>query len=89
MTLADRLASAPRTSKSNVCRMAFIVGDLSEKDRQALQAALALPSGHPDRISNSEIAEALRQEGYNVHSKTVENHRRGVCSCEPGRTSDT
>lgn len=83
MSLADRLADAPRKSRGQVCRMSFVLDQLNDADRQALLAALALPIGDPDRISNSAIAEALGQEGYNVHSKTVENHRRGMCNCEP------
>lgn len=89
MSLADRLADAPRHSRGNVCRMSFVLEQLNDDDRQALLAALAVPIGNPDRISNNAIAEALGQEGHNVHSKTVENHRRGVCNCEPGRTSNT
>lgn len=83
MSLADRLADAPRQSRGNVCRMSFVLEQLNDDDRQALLAALALPIGDPERISNSAIAEALGQEGYNVHSKTVETHRRGMCNCEP------
>lgn len=63
--------------------MSFVLEQLNDDDRQALLAALALPIGDPERISNSAIAEALGQEGYNVHSKTVETHRRGMCNCEP------
>lgn len=65
--------------------MSFILAALNEHDRQALQAALTVPVGDPDRIANTAIADALREEGYDVHSKTVENHRRGVCNCEPGK----
>ena len=89
MSLADRLADAPRHSRGNVCRMSFILTALSDTDSQVLQAALDVPIGDPDRISNNAIAEALRAEGYDVHTKTVETHRKGACRCEPGRTSDT
>ena len=89
MSLADRLAAAPRQSRGNVCRMSFVLEQLSDDDRQVLQQALAVPIGDPDRISNTAIAEALGQEGYDVHSKTVETHRKGACRCEPGRTSNT
>ena len=84
MSLADRLADAPRHSRGNVCRMSFVLEQLNDDDRRALLAALAVPVGHPDRISNTAIAEALGQEGYDVHSKTVETHRKGACRCEPG-----
>ena len=85
MSLADRLADAPRASRGHVCRMSFILAALSDTDRQALQAALAVPVGDPDRIANTAIADALREEGYDVHSKTVETHRKGACRCEPGK----
>lgn len=85
MSLAERLDEAPRASRGNVCRMSFILASLNEQDRRALQAALAVPVGDPDRIANNAIADALREEGYDVHSKTVETHRKGACRCEPGK----
>ena len=68
--------------------MSWIISQLPDDDVAALNAAMALPVGHPDRLSSVAISTALTEEGFQVHSKTVENHRRGVCSCDPGRTSD-
>lgn len=90
MTLADRLSQAPRTSRGVPgCRVGWILDNLSDTDAQALTAALSAPMGDPDRLSSTVIAGILGAEGYTVHSKTVENHRRGVCRCEPGRPVST
>ena len=85
MTLAERLADAPRATRSNICRIAVILHQLNDDDRQALLAALRVPVGSPDRITNRAIAQLLLEEGYDVHSKTVETHRKGACRCEPGQ----
>lgn len=84
VSLADRLVDAPRGSRS-VCRVAFILAQLDEADREALKQALAVPVGHPDRITNVGITEALNAEGFPIHAKTVETHRKGACRCEPGK----
>ena len=88
MSLADRLSAATPSSRGKVCRMTWVLSELSEADASALNAAMAVPVGHPDRLSSVAIADALTEEGFKVHSKTVENHRRGVCSCDPGPTPD-
>ena len=88
MSLADRLSAATPTSKGKVCRISWVLSELSEADAAALNAAMALPVGHPERLSSIAIADALTEEGFKVHTKTVENHRRGVCNCEPGPTPD-
>ena len=82
MSLAERLESAPRTSRGMVCRVFAVLAELGPKDRDALVAALAVPVGDLNRISSREISEALKSEGFEVHSKTIETHRRGGCRCE-------
>lgn len=90
MSLSKRLSAAPRTSRGVPgCRMGWIVEQLSDDDAAALSAALFAAMGDPDRLSSAVITEALQAEGYTVHSKTVENHRKGVCRCESGRTPST
>jgi hypothetical protein len=89
MSLADRLSAATPTSKGKVCRISWVRSELSEADAAALNAAMAVPVGHPERLSSVAIADALAEEGFKVHSKTVENHRRGVCSCDLGPTPET
>jgi hypothetical protein len=69
--------------------MGWVMDQLSPEDRQALQTALVVPMGDPDRIANTDIGDALRAEGFDIHNKTIETHRKGACSCEFGRAADT
>ena len=86
MTLAERLSAAPPTSKGVPgCRVGWIVQQLDDDDAAALNAALVVPMGDPTRLSSAVIAQALADEGFQVHGKTVENHRKGACRCEPAK----
>lgn len=85
MTLADRLDQAPRRSRGTSCRLGWVLEQLSDAERAALNAALITEIGNPDRIASTDIGEALRAEGYDVHNKTVETHRKGACNCEPAK----
>jgi len=62
-----------------------VLEQLSDAERAALTAALITEIGNPDRIASTDIGEALRAEGYDVHNKTVETHRKGACNCEPAK----
>ena len=89
MSLAERLSAAPPTSKGVPgCRVGWIVQQLDDDDAAALNAALVVPMGDPERLSSASIAKALADEGFEVHNKTVQNHRKGLCRCEPGRAPD-
>lgn len=87
MSLAERLSEAPRNSRG-VCRISWVLDQLSNKDKAALLAAMAVPVGDPDRIASTDIGQALRAEGFDVHNKTIETHRKGACSCESGRAAE-
>lgn len=68
--------------------MARILEGLAPGDAAALTAALQMPKGHPERLSANAIADALRAEGYPLHMKSIETHRKGACRCfkhESGR----
>lgn len=82
MSLLDRFEAAPRTSRG-LCRIKWILDNLNMEDQQALMDVLSVNVGDPDRLSSPVIVEILRDEGFNVHVKTVDNHRKGVCACGP------
>ncbi len=91
MTLAERLEVAQPAQRGLPCRLATILNSLSEDDAHALRAALAVPKRDPLRLSSARIAEELRLEGYDLHYKSVETHRKRACRCykhDIGRTSD-
>lgn len=83
MTVAERLEGLKPARRGGPCRMSVVLAELSVKDRAALLAALAVPVGDPVRLSNQQLADVLTSEGFRVHAKTVETHRKGGCSCEP------
>jgi Zn-dependent oligopeptidase len=53
-----------------------------------MRDAMAVPKGDPARLSANQIATILREEGHDIHHKSVEVHRKGACRCEPGRAPD-
>lgn len=85
MSLAERLASTQRRGPGLPCSVAIVLEALNDKDAQALRDALAVPKGHPNRLSAQQLSEILREEGHKVPYKSLETHRKGACRCEPGK----
>ena len=83
MSLVDRLGEAAPAKRGGRCRVAVILDALGESDRVALFDALWVPKEDPARLSAQGIADALASEGFPVHPKTIQIHRKGGCSCEP------
>jgi hypothetical protein len=68
-----------------------ILADLDADDAHALRAALDIPKGDPRRLSSHLIASMLRLEGYDIHYKSIEIHRKHGCRCfkhGAGRVAD-
>ena len=83
MTLADRLEGLDPSRHGKPCSLGSLLARLPDGDRVALLAALSVPKDDPRRLSNRQISEALKSEGFDIHTKTVETHRKGACRCEP------
>ena len=83
MSLADRLEGLDPPRSGRPCSVGSVLARLPEGDRVALVAALSVPKDDPRRLSNRQISEALKSEGFDIHTKTVETHRKGACRCEP------
>lgn len=81
MSVADRLGSALPSRHGLPCRIAVILDGLPDGDRRVLLDVLAVPKGDRSRLSSQTIASALTEEGFPVHVKSVENHRKGACRC--------
>lgn len=58
------------------CGVGRISDALDDEDRATLAEALGDPS-----ITGVAIAEVLTADGHDIAAKTVQNHRRGECSC--------
>jgi hypothetical protein len=89
VSLSERLTAAKPAQRGLPCRMALILDDLAPDDAQALQVALDTPIGNPERLSAMTLAAMLTLEGYEIHYKSVETHRKGACRCGTSRETDT
>ena len=91
MTLAERLGEARPAQRGLPCGVSVILDDLASDDAHALRAAMEIPKGDPRRLSSHLIASMLRLEGYDIHYKSIETHRKHGCRCfkhGSGRVSD-
>lgn len=83
MSLADRLNSIT-TSTNRRCKLMNVLysESISKEDRDLFLSLMsAQPLGTPGRVSNVDLAKALREEGYEIADSAVDRHRRGSCSC--------
>ena len=83
MSLAERLSKATGNGAGLPCKIgSLIAGDqLSKEDKAQLIKTLEVPYGTPGRWPNTQIASALRDEGYDVGTPAITKHRRGDCRC--------
>ena len=84
MSLSDRLTEASPSRSGKPCGISRVLGELSDKDADALKASMRVPVGDPARLSSQQISSILKLEGHNVSMKTVEIHRKGACRCVSG-----
>lgn len=78
MSLAEKLAKPAPVVRAR-CGVAKVLTHLEGSDLEAVINALA-----DDSFTGESIAEALRDEGFQIMGQTVQRHRRGMCSCVPG-----
>ena len=72
--LLDEFVNQPKRRGGVPCWFARM--DLSEEQREKLEAAFAVPA-----ISAPTIAEVIKGWGFNVSNGSVYNHRVRSCSC--------
>ena len=81
MSLAESLSAAVPYRPSRPCGMRAVLQVLNKRDRDALNAAFAIPKGEPGRLSSQQLSDILATEGHKVSMKVIEVHRKGACSC--------
>ena len=84
MSLAASLQAAQNKAHGLPCPIAVILRELDDVDREALEAELIKGPYDRDRLTNSSIQGALASEGFTVHIKGVEKHRKRTCRCYVG-----
>ena len=85
MSLAERLNKV-RESYSNetqVCKLMSVTfhSGLSAVDVDALIKTINASVGDEHHMPNTRLAQALREEGFDVSASAVDRHRKGTCSC--------
>lgn len=85
MSLAERLSEVRESynNETQVCKLMSVTSHsgLSAVDVDALLKAINASAGDEHHMPNSRLAQALREEGFDVSPSAVDRHRRGTCSC--------
>lgn len=84
MSLSERLEKVASSNRPGLpCRLGSLLqGDkLAQKEKDYLEKILDVDLGEPTRVPTTAIAEALRQEGYDIGIAAVQRHRRKECRC--------
>lgn len=84
MSLSERLQKVASSNRPGLpCRLGSLLqGDkLAPKEKDYLEKVLDVNLGEPTRVPTTAIAEALRQEGYDIGIAAVQRHRRKECRC--------
>jgi type II secretory ATPase GspE/PulE/Tfp pilus assembly ATPase PilB-like protein len=76
MSIKDKLASAVPTKSGKGCSMCSILEQLNDQDKEAIINTLSIPINDPQRITDKQIAEILKSEGYDISFNSVFRHRQ-------------
>lgn len=75
MSIADKLASAVPSKAGKGCGMCSVLEQLDDQDREAIVNTLSIPASDPQRITDRQISEILKSEGYDISPNSVYRHR--------------
>ena len=66
-----------------LCKLARLLSEdqISAEDRQQIIDILNTPLEDPTRITNTVLAKVLRQEGFDISSRTIDRHKNEECTC--------
>jgi transposase len=83
-SLSQKLTQASEESSTLLCKLGNLLtpkSKLNKEEKSQLQEILNAPSDDPTRVSNSTLAQVLREEGFDISNSSVDRHRRKTCSC--------
>jgi len=77
------MSLANNQQSKTLCKFAnLLAGDLiSPEDKQEILAIINTPLEDPTRITNTVLAKALRLEGFDISSRTIDRHKNEECPC--------
>jgi hypothetical protein len=83
MSLSDRLSDAKNQASIVVCKLgALLHGErLTAKEKSQLQDILSVPENDPSRVSNTALAQILREEGFDISKSSIDRHKNKSCTC--------
>jgi len=84
MSLSERLEKVASSNRPGLpCRLGSLLQgkELAKDEKEYLEKILEVKLGEPTRVPTTAIAEALRQEGYDIGIAAVQRHRRRECRC--------
>ena len=76
MSITDKLASVVPNRAGKGCGMCAVLEQLSDEDKKAIIGALSVPASDQLRITDKQIADVLKSEGYDISPNSVYRHRQ-------------
>ena len=76
MSITDKLASAVPTKSGKGCSMCSILEQLNDQDKEAIISAMSVPATDQLRITDKQITDVLKSEGYDISPNSVYRHRQ-------------
>lgn len=76
MSLLDKLTSLEPQINRARCAVCSLLEVLDEKEAEVLSDLIAVPVGSPTRITDRQLSDVLKSEGYVVSSNSIFRHRQ-------------
>lgn len=76
MSISDKIASIEIKKSGRSCAMCAILVSLNSEDREAITSAMTIPPTEVKRVTDRQIAEVLKSEGYDISHNQVFRHRQ-------------
>lgn len=81
MSFSERLEALAAQATTHQCKLGRQISKLPQGDQDTLNRLFNVPKDAPGRVSNLDIAAALRSEGLMLSNTSVDRHRAKICLC--------
>ncbi len=84
MSLAQKISIAREVYRNKqLCKLMQITlkPELQDEDREALLAVINAAPFDKNYVPNTALAQAIRDEGFDMSTSAVDRHRRRHCAC--------
>lgn len=75
MSITNKLKEVTPMKSGRTCSMCSVLQTLDPQDRDAINEALLVPTHDHGRVSDRQLAQILKSEGYDVGINSVYRHR--------------